>query len=69
METIEVGVEFGAVLKEQRTRYSLSQKALAKLSGLPLPILRLLEQGQLTYRHPHPTLERLQTVLNHNLGL
>lgn len=67
MKTILVGPVFGANLRALRLKYSLSQKALAKLSGISLPILRLLEQGQITRELPEETLARLCNILNCSL--
>ena len=64
MKTILVGPVFGANLREMRLKYALSQKALAKLSGIGLPILRLLEQGQITRELKEETLCRLCSILN-----
>ena len=64
MKIIEVGPIFGENVRILRTRYSLSQKALAKLVGISLPVLRMLERGEITHRITDETLQRLCAVLN-----
>ena len=62
MKTIQVGPAYGENLRTLRIKYSLSQKALAKLSGISLPIVRLLEAGQITRELPEETLHRICAI-------
>jgi len=53
-------------IQNLRERAGITQKTLAELSGLPLPTVRGIEQGQ---RLPSwPTLQKIAEALGANLG-
>ena len=45
-----------------RKMHGLSQKQLAMLTGIPLPVLRMMERGQLTPEADNPRLAALCQV-------
>ena len=64
MKIITANPVVGENIRLLRARYSLSQKALAKLTGISLPVLRMLERGEITHPISDETMQRLCTILN-----
>ena len=55
---------FGKNLVYLRTKYALPQKAVARLTGISLPILRMTERGEVIPRLTEDNLSRLCGVFN-----
>ena len=53
---------FSKNLMSLRKMHGLSQKQLAMLTGIPLPVLRMMERGQLTPEADNPRLAALCQV-------